>query len=436
MTESVSRTKVRSEQPDSEGLLSSAVRKVWIRVVPFVFVLYIISFMDRGNISFAISSMETQIPAFTAAVLGLASGIFFIGYFVFQMPGTYLVEKWSAKGVISIFLFGWGIFAMLTGTSRNPGTLYAFRFMTGFMEGAFFPGVIYYLTTWFPSRQKGAAVALFMTAVPVSEVIAAPLSTHIIAATSWPYVFYIEGIPAIAFSIITLFYLTNKPKDAKWLSAEERNALIEVLEAEKVEAAKRGSQKIGKALANPLTIILALIYFFWVTTLYAGAIWAPDIIQLGGKLGIVGTGNLITVIWLVALVAMVVVGHHSDKTSERIYHAAIPFAVGAVGTLLAIGFPHNFYALFFGLLLITVGFMSSFGSFWSLPTKYLTAATAAVSIGFINAVGNLGGFVGPYMIGDIKSATGNFQLAYGLLTIFFVLALILTLLLKKFREVQ
>ncbi len=434
MTDNVNATSAKEEALNS-GALGSAVKKAWIRLVPFVFVLYIISFMDRGNISFAISSMET-IPAFTPAVLGLASGIFFIGYFIFEMPGTYLVEKWSAKGVISIFLLGWGIFAILTGTSKNPGELYTFRFITGFMEGAFFPGIIYYLSTWFPARQKAAAVALFMTAIPVSEIIAAPLSTRIISAYTWPYVFYIEGIPAIIFSVITYFYLTNKPKDAKWLTAEEKAALMGVLDKENEEAAKRSHQSIKNALLNPLTIILALIYFFWVTTLYAGTIWSPDIIQLGGKLGIVGAGNLITVIWIVALVAMVIVGWHSDKTSERIYHSAIPFGVGAIGTLLAIAFPHNFAMLFTGLLLITVGFMSSFGSFWSLPSKYLTAATAAVSIGFINAVGNLGGFVGPYAIGAIKSATGHFELAYGLLTIFFILAAILMLSLKRFKEVQ
>jgi len=419
----------------SETPLNRALRKLWVRIIPFVFVLYIIAFMDRGNIGYSISSMEATVPAFTPYVLGLASGIFFIGYFVFQMPGTYLVEKWSARAIIAIFLFGWGIFAMLTGTARTPVTLYTFRFITGFMEGGFFPGIIYYLSNWFPSKQRALAISLFMTAIPVSEIIAAPVSTRIIATYGWPAMFYIEGIPAIIFAIATYFYLTNKPKDAKWLDPDEKSALISVLEAEAKEAASKAKQSIGKALSNPVTIILALVYFFWVTTLYAGAIWTPDIVELGGKLGLVGTGNYVALIWIIGLIAMVVWGRHSDKTGERIYHTAIPLAIGAVGTILAIAFPSSFTMLYIGLILVTIGFLSNFGSFWSLPTKYLTGATAAVAIGMINSIGNLGGFVGPYAIGYIKSATGSFALAYGLLTIFFILALILTLSLKKFKAV-
>jgi ACS family tartrate transporter-like MFS transporter len=415
-------------------VLNEAIRKLWVRIIPFVFILYIIAFLDRVNIGFAEVPMH-QLLGFSYSALGLASGIFFIGYFIFQMPGTYLVDKIGAKVVIAIFLAGWGIFGILVGTVTNVMELYIYRFIEGFMEGAFFPGVIYYLSLWFPQKWRAQAVALFMMAIPVSEIINGPLAGYIITTIGWRWLFYIEGLLALIFSPIAYIFMTNRPNEATWLSPEEKNALIAALNKEAEEAAKKVKQSIGSALANPVTIMLALIYFFWVTDLYAVSIWTPAILKLGSAYGYVGVGYLVAGIWLIGLVYMYVWGRHSDMTLERIHHTAIPLIIGAVGAIIAIAFPNNFYALLIGLILLTMGILGPFGSFWSLPTMYLTGSVAAVAIGFVNSIGNLGGFVGPYIVGYIKAVTNSFALAYMVFVVFFVLAVVLVYLLKAFKQV-
>ena len=230
-------------------VLNETIRKLWVRIIPFVFILYVIAFLDRVNIGFAEVPMH-QLLGFSYSALGLASGIFFIGYFIFQMPGTYLVDKIGAKVVIAIFLAGWGVFGILVGTVTNVMELYIYRFIEGFMEGAFFPGVIYYLSIWFPQKWRAQAVALFMMAIPVSEIINGPLAGYIITTIGWRWLFYIEGLLALIFAPIAYIYMTNRPSEAAWLSPEEKNALISVLNKEAEEAAKKVKQSIGSGFGN------------------------------------------------------------------------------------------------------------------------------------------------------------------------------------------
>lgn len=415
--------------------VEDVVRKLWGRIIPLVFILYIIAFLDRTNIGFTIVPMHQEL-GFSYAALGLASGIFFIGYFIFQMPGTYLVDRVGARLIVAIFLAGWGIFSILVGTVTNIIQLYVYRFMVGFMEGAFFPGIIYYLSLWFPQRWRAQAVALFMTAIPVSTIINGPLAGYIITTLGWRWVFYIEGLLALIFAPIAYVLMTNRPEDAKWLSEDEKRVLLERLRAEAEEAAKRAKQSIWSALANPVTIILALIYFFWVSDFYAINIWTPAIVKLATPYGYVVVGFIVAIIWIIGLIWMVLWGRHSDKTLERIHHTAIPLILGAVGAAITAAFPNNFAALFIGLVLMTMGILGGFGSFWSLPTMYLTGAVAAVAIGFINSIGNLGGFVGPYIVGYIRTVTHSFMLAYITFIVFFIIAAALVYSLKLFKQVQ
>jgi ACS family tartrate transporter-like MFS transporter len=414
----------------SEESLGKAIKKAWLRVIPWILVLYIIAYIDRINISFAIPGMEVTL-GITAAIAGLASGIFFIGYFIFQVPGTYMIHKYGARIMITIFLIGWGVFGIINGYVQNAVELYIIRFMIGFFEGAFFPGLIYYISTWFPKKQVAAATALFMTAVPIANIIGSPISGAIVSAFGWRYVFIIEGIPAIIFGILNWFYLTNRPVDAKWLKEDERKALMDkLLDEQKNVEQVQGKYTIGKALKNPKTIALALIYFFWVTNLYAINIWSPTILLLGSKYGLSYIGWILAGVWLIGLVAMVSWAWHSDKTQERIHHTAIPLIIGLVGALLAVVSKENLGLLLFALILIVMGVLMGFGSFWSLPTKFLTAEAAATTIGLVNSIGNLGGFAGPYIIGFIKTATGSFILGYSVIAIFFVLGVILLYVLK------
>ncbi len=415
--------------------LEKVVGKLWGRIIPFVFILYIIAFFDRTNIGFTIVPMHEEL-GFSYAALGLASGIFFIGYFIFQMPGTYLVEKIGARTIVAIFLFGWGLFGLLVGTVTNIIQLYVYRFLVGFMEGAFFPGIIYYLSLWFPQKWRAQAVSLFMTAIPVSTIINSPLASYIIVTLGWRWVFYIEGLLAMIFAPIAYFFITNRPRDAKWLSDEEKAVLEQALNAEREEAAKRAKQSIWSALANPVTIILALIYFFWITDFYAVNIWTPAIEKLGSSYGYLVIGIIVAIIWIIGLIWMVLWGRHSDKTLERIHHTAIPLIIGTVGSALALAFPSNFTVVTIALILMTMGILGGFGSFWSLPTLYLSGAAAAVAIGLINSVGNLGGFVGPYIVGYVETATHSFALAYLILTIFFIIAAVLVYSLRLFKQVQ
>jgi ACS family tartrate transporter-like MFS transporter len=410
--------------------LKNALKKISIRLIPWVFVLYIIAFIDRSNMGFAIPGMESQL-AISAAVAGLAGGIFFFGYFVFQIPGTYLVHKHGAKIMIFIFLLAWGIFAIINGLVQNATQLYIMRFLIGFAEGAFFPGVIYYLSIWFPSKQRAAAVAMFMAAIPVSQIIAGPISGEIVSLLGWRYVFFIEGIPAVIFAFLTFFYLTNRPIDARWLPREEKDALMSKLKKENEEIEKnRGKYKFTQAFKDPKSILLVIAYFFWMIELYAVSIWMPDILLLGEKKGIVNAGIGVGIIWFIGLIAMVIWGRHSDKKEERIHHTGIGFVIGLIGGIISMYSLDNFYLLAIGLTLLVIGILVPFGPFWAIPTKYLTAGAAAVTIGLINSIGNLGGFVGPYAIGYVKTATGNFILAYSLFAIFFAISVIAIYVLK------
>jgi len=382
------------------------------RLIPYLFVLYIIAFLDRVNLSYAQLTMKGDL-GFTDDVLGLGSGIFFIGYFLLEIPGTILVERWSARGWIARIMISWGIIAILMGFIQTRAQFYTARFILGAAEAGFFPGIIVYLSHWFRYADRAKAVALFMAAIPVSNIIGSPVSGLLLGVnwfglSGWRWLFIIEGAPAIIFGVVTLFYLTDRPHQARWLPDDEREWLTAELDREKQAKHAAHAFSILQAFRHREVILLTLAYFFMVTAVYGFNFWLPTILQ---KLS--GSSNLKTTLlsaipYCVSLVAILLVGWSSDRTGERRWHTALSMMVAGVGLLLSL-VAGDHAALALSMFCIAgAGMYSYLPGFWALPTSFLTGTAAAASIGLINSFGNLGGFVGPYVIGYLKSVTDSF----------------------------
>ncbi len=382
------------------------------RVLPYVFLLYIIAFLDRVNIGYAALEMTKDL-GFTPQVYGFGAGIFFVGYVLLEIPGTLLVERWSARGWIGRIMISWGIVAVLMGFIHNATQFYWARFFLGAAEAGFFPGIIVYLSHWFRYEDRSKAVALFMAALPFSNLIGAPVSGLILGVNwlglaGWRWLFIIEGIPAVIAGIITIFYLTDWPHQANWLPAEEREWLTSELEREKDRKKAERSYSIREALTDRKVILLTLAYFFVITGLYGVNFWIPTIIkQLSGLPNLLVT--FITALpYAVALVSMLLVGWSSDRTNERRWHTALPMIAASVGLLLSVAVQSSVLFAVATFCLAVAGLHAHFPGFWALPTRFLGGTAAAAAIGLINSVGNLGGFVGPYLVGYLVTKTNSF----------------------------
>ncbi len=386
-------------------------RKVSRHIIPFIFVLYIIAFLDRVNLGYAALTMNKEL-GLSSAVFGLISGIFFLGYFIFEVPSNILMHRIGARVWIARIMISWGIVVIVTAWVSNATHLYILRFLLGVAEAGFFPGIILYITYWFPAKQQARAFAFFMTALAASNIIGAPISTWILGFNAlglhgWRWLFILEGSPAILFGIITLIFMTDRPEKAHWLSSEEKNWLIAELESE--QKAKPQVKQLSKlqVFVNPRVWHLSAIYLTLVVGLYGIGFWLPQIVKAFSKTGSNQMVGFITMIpYVVGGISMVLVARHSDKTGERRYHTAIPPLIGAAA-LIGAGMTTNPYVSVAMLSIATAGIYSFFGSFWSLPPMFLAEEAAAVGIAVINSIGNLGGFVGPYALGALKGATGS-----------------------------
>jgi len=395
--------------------------------MPFLFVLYVIAYLDRVNVGFAkLGGMNTDLN-FSDAVIGFGAGIFFIGYVVLEIPGSILVEKWTAKGWIARIMISWGILAMLTGFIHTEKQFYIIRFLLGAAEAGFFPGIIVYLSHWFRYQDRAKAVAYLMTAVSVSNIIGSPLSglimkVHWLGIAGWRWMFILEGFPAIIMGIVTLFYLTDWPHQAKWLPKEEKDWLINELEQEKKTRAAENSlnsshseqtlrqliMKILVAFKHREVVLLTLAYFFMVTGVYGLNFWIPSIIKKMSDLSTFQISLLSALPYCFGLITILLVGWHSDKTQERRWHTAISMMAATAGLILSVVFG-NFAPVAIAMLCITgAGNSGYLPGFWALPTSFLSGTTAAASIGLINMVGNLGGFVGPSVVGFVSTKTGSY----------------------------
>jgi MFS transporter, ACS family, tartrate transporter len=420
-------------------------RRISRRILPFVFTLYVIAFLDRVNVAYAALQM-TRSLGFTAEVFGFGAGIFFIGYFLLEIPGALLVEKWSAKKWIARILITWGLVTVLMAFVRTAHQFYWARFFLGVAEAGFFPGIIVYLTHWFRAEDRAKAVALFTTAVPVSNLLGSPISGLILGVhwhglEGWQWIFILEGIPAVVFGVLTLFYLTDWPRQARWLPQDERDWITAELEREAAHKRAVRSLTIFQALRDREVLLLCLVYFLGVTGSYGVSFWLPTIIK--GLSGLPNfTVTMITAVpYLLGVVTLVVTGWSSDRKHERRWHAAVPLFISGIALAASVATRSNFAAAMISLT-VAAGFVWTFlPPFWALPTAVLGEAAAAASIGLINSVGNIGGFAGPYFVGYIQTATGSpaiglFALAVSLLSAGCVVLLARTTPAAKLRRPQ
>lgn len=382
------------------------------RIMPYLFLLFVIAFLDRVNVGYAALEM-TKALGFTPEVYGFGAGIFFIGYFLLEIPGSILVEKWSARGSMARIMISWGILASLTGFIHTAKEFYWIRFLLGAAEAGFFPGMIVYMSHWFRPEDRAKAVAFFMMAIPISNMIGAPVSGWLLGVNwlgmaGWRWLFILEGLPAIVFGVVTIFYLTDWPQQAKWLPDEEREWIISALEQEKQAKQAANPFTVWQAMRNREVALLSLGYFFMVTSIYGFYFWMPTILKK-----VSGFSNALVTLtavlpYGVGLVAMLLTGWSSDRTGERRWHTAVAMATAGAGLLLSVS-AHGNIAMTVALFCVAAaGIHGYLPGFWALPTSFLTGTAAAASIGLINSVGNLGGFVGPYIVGYLNNATNSF----------------------------
>jgi MFS transporter, ACS family, tartrate transporter len=390
----------------------SATRKVFWRIVPYCFALYVISYLDRANIGYAALQMNKEL-ALTSEAFGFAAGIFFIGYFLFEVPSNVALNKFGARIWISRILITWGIVATATAFVQSATKLYMLRFLLGVAEAGFFPGIIIYLTYWFRAKEQATTVALFTAAIPVSYLLGAPLSTWIMDHVSgfglsgWRWMLLLEGGPAVIAGIVNYFIMTDSPEQARWLTVEERDWLSG--ELRKDHTARSDVEHLGviAAITNPKVLFLSVIYFIYQVGNLGIGLWMPQIIKgLSSSLTNFEIGLIAMLPYAFATVAMIMWSRNSDRTGERQKHSALPLLLGAV----ALGFTGVVVqpAISMALISLALAGIYAFKSpFWSLPGLFLSRSTAAVSIAAINSIGNLGGFAGPYAIGAIKDWTGS-----------------------------
>lgn len=394
-----------------KSLEERTVRKVTRRLLPFLFILYVIAFLDRVNFGYAALGMNSAL-GLSAEIFGFLSGIFFIGYLLFEVPSNMILQKIGARIWISRIIISWGIVVIVTAAASDALQLATLRFILGVAEAGFFPGIILYITCWFRRKDLASAVALFMTALAVSNIVGAPVSTWILDNVSWfgiagwRWLFILEGLPAIVLGIVTYFYLTDRPKDAAWLEPEEREWLSAVIARDNTEAADLQAD-FWSVIRDLRVWHLAAIYCTVIIGLYGLGFWMPQIIHaMNPAFTNFEIGLVMVIPYIIALCAMVAWGRHSDRTGERIWHAALPPIIGGIALAAAGLFPLPLLA-FILICIATVGIYCEFGPFWTLPAVFLAEAAAAVGIAVINSVGNLGGFIGPSLVGFLTKTTGS-----------------------------
>ncbi|CEI53494.1 Nitrate/nitrite transporter [Acinetobacter bereziniae] len=414
------------------------IRKITWRIVPFIMILYLIAYIDRVNIGFAAITMKEDL-GFTSSILGFGAGIFFLGYFLFEVPSNIILHKVGARIWIARVMVTWGIIAGGMAFIESSTSFYVMRFLLGIAEAGFFPGIILYLSFWFPARNRAGVIALFMAAAPIATAIGSPISAAllemhgIMGLAGWQWMFLIEAFPAVILGVVVFFYMTDRPEKATWLSQDERDWLVKTMQAENTGKSTQQHHSIIRGLANPHVLALALVYFGTSAGLYTLGIWAPQIIkELGVSSMTVGLLNAIPPI--VSVVAMILWSRHSDKTNERTWHVALACITAAIGLVIAAG-TGSVIGLIAALTIVNVGISCSKPPLWSMPTMFLSGAAAATGIATINSIGNLGGFAGPAMIGWVKDQTGSFTgglyFVAGLLILSTVITLVLSFTQKK-----
>ncbi len=400
--------------------LDRARAKAYLRLIPLLFVSYMIAYVDRQNVAVAKLTMTKDLPGFDNAVIGYGAGIFFFGYFLLEIPGTLLVERWSARKWICRIMFTWGVMAGLTAAVTTPMQFYIVRFLLGLAEAGFFPGVVVYLTHWFPSKDRARALATFLIATPIAQIISPKISNAlltigtdaahppVLGMVGWQWVYFFWAVPAVILSLLVFFYLVDKPRQAKWLTGEEADALESELERERQATNKGVAIPLSKALRHPRVWLLALASFCTVTGSYGIEFFMPSILKDWYQLDMNHLTWLIMLPPAVAMLGQLGAAWSSDYFKERRWHTIVPILSGSIALGLMPLTKGNLPLTMLCLMLAFAGFKSYMPAFWALPGLFLTQSAAAGSIGLINSIGNLGGFLGPYVLGNVEKLTGSF----------------------------
>lgn len=397
----------------------TAVAVLQRRLIPFLFLLYVVAYLDRVNVGFAALEMNRDL-GFSAVVYGLGSGIFFVSYTLLEVPSNLMLARVGARRWIARIMCSWGLVSIGMAFVHNTFTFYLLRFLLGAAEAGFFPGIIYYLTQWFPARERAKAVALFMTGTAIAGVIGGPISSALLlldgagGLQGWQWLFVVEGIPAVVLAPVVWRRLDDRPETVTWLSPRERSWLIDTLAAE--AAPLDGAHRdLRTALGSRRLWALAAIYFCIVLAFYGVSFWLPQILQQLSDYPSAAVALVSAVPYVVAAIGMVVVGARSDRTGERRWHVAIPALVGAIGFAAAASVPPSVALSLTALSVAALGVWGAMGPFWALPTSFLRGRAAAGGVALVNAVGNIGGFVGPTLVGYARDATGSFATGLWLL---------------------
>jgi ACS family tartrate transporter-like MFS transporter len=415
----------------------AVLRKVTWRLVPFMALLYFVNYLDRVNVGFAALTMNQDL-GFSATMFGTGAGILFLGYVIFQVPSNLALERIGVRHWIAGIMVVWGIVSSATAFVIGPMSFYALRFSLGVAEAGFFPGMILYLTYWFPYGERAKMTALFMMAIPVSSVLGAPVSTALLdvgglGLKGWQWLFILQGVPAILLGIAVLGMLTENPDKARWLTVEEKATLKAALAVDRHARDAAHSYRIGQIVANPRFWLFGLMYFGVTVCLYGLTLWLPQIIKSLGSLTNAQVGLVTALPYAVGTVSMYFWSAHADATGERAWHLALPLLGGAIALIASGYLIDRPIAAFIALMLAAIGVYTALPSFWALPTAMLGSSAAAGGIAMCNAIGNIGGYAGPQIIGSVKDATQSYADGLLALAAFAILSAVLAVVMGPAR---
>ncbi|CAM02735.1 sugar phosphate permease [Saccharopolyspora erythraea NRRL 2338] len=399
----------------------------WVFVIPVAAVMYMLAYIDRTNVSLILPYVGQDLPL-SASAKGLASGIFFVGYMLLQIPAAILAARWSSRKTVLWLMITWSLAAMACGLVRSELELHIARFVLGVFEGGVWPAVLILLASWFPQRERARANALWMACLPVSAILMSPLSGWMLEHMSWRWVFVVQGLPPLIWAVVWWFAVADRPAQARWISAAERDHVESMLAQEEAAKPKGRQQSYGEALRNPTVLLLIVVYFFWMTGFYGFSLWLPSVVKtMTGDGGAALVGWLTAIPYVVALLSMTGVALWSDRTGNRRLAVAVPLVVATAAMLLGQWLQGPAWQQMLLLCVVAAGVYAPYGPFWAMPSTVLRFEVVAVALGLINALGNLGGFLGPYLVGWLTDATGSSATGFVVLAGFLAAAVVVTL---------